>query len=178
MSPRWTLRPGMPRDAAPLAAFAARTFEETFAHSTTPADMAEHLARSYSPALQQAELEDAGQRTILVESHGTILGFSQVRQRPVPAHLSASGAVELRRFYLDRSLHGSGAATALLDRTKEEAAAIGGAAVWLSVWEQNERARAFYLKSGFRDIGSDAFWVGQDCQTDRILLLDLGTGGA
>jgi hypothetical protein len=37
------------------------------------------------------------------------------------------------------------------------------------VWERNERAKAFYQKSGFSDVGSHVYMVGTDAQTDRIL---------
>jgi hypothetical protein len=38
------------------------------------------------------------------------------------------------------------------------------------VWERNPRAIAFYVKCGFVDVGSKAFYVGSDCQTDRVLV--------
>jgi hypothetical protein len=44
------------------------------------------------------------------------------------------------------------------------------------VWERNERAKAFYAKSGFTDVGSHAFMVGTDAQTDRIMARALAAG--
>jgi diamine N-acetyltransferase len=46
---------------------------------------------------------------------------------------------------------------------------LGGRSVWLSVWERNPRAIAFYTKSGFSDVGSKVFVVGSDHQTDRVM---------
>lgn len=46
----------------------------------------------------------------------------------------------------------------------------GGRTLWLGVWEGNARAKAFYLKTGFVDVGSHVFMVGTDRQTDRILV--------
>ncbi len=45
------IRPGTPADAADLAGFAARTFEEAFGAHNQPDDMAAFLAESYSPAV-------------------------------------------------------------------------------------------------------------------------------
>ena len=42
-------------------------------------------------------------------------------------------------------------------------------ALWLSVWELNPRAQAFYRKMGFADVGSTVFFVGPDRQTDRVM---------
>jgi len=41
--------------------------------------------------------------------------------------------------------------------------------VWLGVWEQNNRALAFYQKFGFKKTGDHIFCVGDDPQRDVIL---------
>ena len=51
--------------------------------------------------------------------------------------------------------------------------ARGGRTLWLGVWERNARAKAFYGKNGFVDVGSHVFMVGTDAQTDRILVRQL-----
>ena len=43
-------------------------------------------------------------------------------------------------------------------------------AVWLGVWERNDRAQAFYRKWGFRDVGEKTFTVGEDVQRDRVMM--------
>ena len=52
----------------------------------------------------------------------------------------------------------------------EAAVELGGQHVWLGVWERNPRAIAFYSKMGFTQVGSHAFYVGPDCQTDRVFV--------
>jgi diamine N-acetyltransferase len=47
----------------------------------------------------------------------------------------------------------------------------GARTLWLGVWEHNPRAISFYVKCGFRDIGSQDFWVGADRQTDRVMAM-------
>jgi ribosomal protein S18 acetylase RimI-like enzyme len=47
---------------------------------------------------------------------------------------------------------------------------LGGRYLWLSVWERNPRAIAFYSKEGFIDVGSHDFHVGSDRRTDRLLV--------
>jgi ribosomal protein S18 acetylase RimI-like enzyme len=57
-----------------------------------------------------------------------------------------------------------------------ESARISGARVlWLSVWEHNPRAIAFYRKTGFSCVGTMDFVVGSDVQNDLVfsLLIDL-----
>jgi len=58
-------------------------------------------------------------------------------------------------------------------RVDSEAVRRGAHTLWLGVWERNERAKAYYKKSGFTDVGSHVFMVGDDAQTDRILVRPL-----
>jgi ribosomal protein S18 acetylase RimI-like enzyme len=41
--------------------------------------------------------------------------------------------------------------------------------VWLSSWEFNDRANAFYKKWQFKVVGREKFTVGSDIQNDFIL---------
>jgi ribosomal protein S18 acetylase RimI-like enzyme len=163
------IREGRPEDAAPLAALAARTFAETFAADNTPEDMAAHLARSYGEAQQGAELADPGRVTLVAERAGALVAFAQLRTAPVPATVPPATSMELQRFYVDRSAHGSGVAQRLMTAALAAARRRGAAVVWLGVWERNPRAIRFYEKCGFTDAGSQTFLLGSDPQTDRVM---------
>jgi ribosomal protein S18 acetylase RimI-like enzyme len=60
-------------------------------------------------------------------------------------------------------------------QVESDAYRSGRRTLWLGVWERNERAKAFYNKNGFMDVGSHVFMVGTDAQTDRIFLRPLTT---
>jgi ribosomal protein S18 acetylase RimI-like enzyme len=60
-----------------------------------------------------------------------------------------------------------------MDAVREAARGIGAGQIWLGVWERNARAIAFYMKCGFRDVGTQIFQLGEDKQTDRVLVLPL-----
>jgi diamine N-acetyltransferase len=164
-----TIRHGTVADAAALAAFAARTFSETFAQDNTEADMAAHLAKAYGVAQQTAELSDPTVTTLLAHRDQTLVAFAQVRRNRPPAVVPDPEAIELYRFYVDRPAHGTGVAQLLMAAVFEAARALGGRHVWLGVFERNPRAIAFYGKSGFRDVGSQVFVLGTDPQADRVM---------
>lgn len=172
------IRTGTSADAAALAEFAARTFREAFAADNRPEDMALHLATFYSPATQLAELLDPAICTLLAESGGRLAGFAQVRTGPVPACVTGPEPIELGRFYVDRPWHGRGVAPALMQRAVEEASRRGGLTFWLGVFERNARARAFYEKQGFVDVGTQFFMVGTDRQRDRVMVRALPGGNS
>ncbi len=162
------IRPGAAGDATALAAFAARTFEETFSHSCSREDMEAHLAYAYGTQQQLNELEDPDISTLLVEVDDSLAGFAQVRSGDTPDCVTGDDPLELWRFYIDRTWHGQGIAHALMKRVEEVAVRRGARTIWLGVWEHNYRAQSFYRKFNFLDAGSQSYLVGNDQQTDRI----------
>lgn len=164
-----TIRRATVADAADLAALGARTFHDTFAADNRPEDMAVHLATTFGVPQQTAELADAGCVTLLAYVGQTLAAFAQVRRKEPPPCVEGSTPVELHRFYVDRPWHGQGVAARLMGASVDAIHELGGRTVWLSVWEHNPRARAFYAKCGFRQTGTADFWVGPDRQTDHIL---------
>lgn len=169
------IRRGVPSDAAALAAIAARTFEETFRHTTTAEDMAAHVARAYGEVQQGAELADPATVTILAEVDGVLAAFAQLRRAEPGESLSLDEPVELHRFYVDRPWHGLGLAQRVMQHVRAAARELGGRELWLSVWSGNERAKAFYAREGFVDRAETVFWLGSDRQVDRIFVASLAT---
>ena len=164
------IRAGTIQDAAALAAFAARTFAETFAADNSAADMQAHMSRAYGVAQQTAELTSPSMITLLAEADGRLVGYAQLRRGPAPPCVQAEATIELHRFYVDAPAHGTGVAQGLMAAVRDAAGAAGAGHVWLGVWERNARAIRFYAKCGFVDVGSHDFVLGTDRQTDRVMV--------
>ena len=168
-----TIRAGAPADAGPLADLAARTFVATFAANTHPNDMKVHVAQAYGTAQQGRELADSKVSTLLAYVDDGLAGYAQLRREPAPSCVTGESPIELWRFYVDGGWHGLGIAQELMHAVETDADRLGAGTLWLGVWEQNERAKAFYRKCGFADAGSHIFMVGSDAQTDRIMTRSL-----
>ena len=164
------IRPGASGDAARLAEFGARTFGETFGAENTAENMAAYVAHAYGEAQQAAELADPTVVTLIAEEGPAMAGYAQLRGGNAPPCVAGPAPIELWRFYVDRPWQGRGVAVALMSATLEVAAARGAGTLWLSVWERNPRARAFYRKAGFVDVGAAEFVLGHDRQTDRVMV--------
>ena len=162
-------RRGNLADAVRLAAFAERCFTATYAAHNTPEDMRDYIAAAYGAMQQERELADPDWATVLAESDEGLVGYAQFRRSSPAAPVILEAPVEIYRFYVDASAHGSGVAQRLMANAIEAARDLGGRHVWLGVWERNARAIAFYRKSGFRDMGTQVFQLGSDPQTDRVL---------
>lgn len=168
------IRRAIANDALALAQFGARTFSEAFGADNTPADLALHLERAWHPRLQRAEIADVGLDTLLVcDSQGQIAGFAQLRAACAPECVATVRPAEIKRFYVDKPWQGRGVARQLMDAVLEQARAHHAREVWLGVWERNLRGQAFYRKCGFRQVGTQIFVVGNDPQTDHVMLLEL-----
>ena len=177
--PPVTVRPGRPSDAAPLSAFAARIFHESFAAENNPDDMAAYMAIAFSPAQQERELADPANSYLIAESDGVMVGYTLIKPGDdAPECVTVRPSAEITRFYVDRPWHGAGVARLLMDAAVEDARRRGARGIWLGVWEHNVRAVRFYAKSGFRDVGSHVFVLGSDIQSDRIMWRGLGRASA
>lgn len=170
MTERVTIRRATLDDAAAVAALAAKTFFDTFAADNRPEDMAEHLATAYGLPQQSAEIADPGYVTLLAFVDDTLAAFAQVRHQTPPPCVAGDAPIEIHRFYVDQRWHGQGVARPLMDACLEAVRGFGGRTAWLSVWEKNPRAQAFYAKAGFTRAGEADFWVGPDRQTDHIFV--------
>jgi GNAT superfamily N-acetyltransferase len=168
-----TIRRGVPDDATRLAALAASTFLETFAAENQSEDMALHVSRAFGVSQQGAELANPEMTTLLAEVDGELAGYAQLRVHAAPECVMGAAPFELWRFYVAAPWHGRGIAHALMKGVQMEARAHEAQTLWLGVWERNERAKSFYRKCGFADVGSQVFVLGTDAQTDRIMVRSL-----
>ena len=163
-----TIRAATLDDAAALAELARRTFSDAFAADNTPDDLAAFLAATYGPDIQRRELADPALRYLVAERDGTPVAYALLRDKRSP-YVSDPTALELQRFYVDQSCHGSGIAQALMAQCIAHARARGAGALWLGVWERNARALRFYSAQGFQDVGRTVFTVGRDPQEDIVM---------
>jgi ribosomal protein S18 acetylase RimI-like enzyme len=183
MDPMGTIviRRALPADAAALAAFAIRTFRESYTGMNREEDMEAYIAEAYGLPQQTDELSRPDMATLIAEDAAEdaeegsrLAAFAQLRRHEPPPCVTGEAPVELMRFYVDRPWHGRGLAQRLMEEARAAARALGGRTLWLGTWERNSRALAFYKKCGFRDVGSYIFQLGSDPQTDRVLVSGLG----
>jgi ribosomal protein S18 acetylase RimI-like enzyme len=158
-------------DAAALAAFAEATFTATFGHLYPPQDLAAFVTEKYRAPIIAAELADAETRYRLALRGDAIVGYCKMGA--VDMDVDATEAVELHRLYVDAGAKGSGIAQALMDEALAWARGRGAKAMYLSVWENNARAQAFYRRYGFEHIGEHKFMVGSIADRDFIWKLKL-----
>jgi diamine N-acetyltransferase len=170
--PGVNIRTALPSDAASLAAFAQRTFRETFGAANTPENMRAYVRDAFSVERIGRELSDSRLLILVAEIDGTMAGYPHLADAELRATDRRAG-VELVRMYVDSAYHGRGVAGALMERCIDAARAAGHTTMWLGVWEHNPRAQAFYAKWQFLRVGEHDFLLGEDRQTDWIMERDV-----
>lgn len=160
-------------DADALAAFARDRFVETFGHLYPPGDLADFIAEKHDPALVRADVEAGETHYHLAFDGDEIVGYNKIGGAfDLPVEREAR-AIELHRLYVHTRVKGQGVAQALMNEALAYARAEGAPAMYLSVWENNFRAQAFYKRYGFEHIGEHGFMVGKTRDRDFIWRLGL-----
>ena len=169
----YTIRAATVADAGRLAEFGAAQFTAAFGADNTPANLAVYLAETYSPEKQAAQLAEPGAPYLIAEEAGATVAYAWLKFDPVPEGVPGRRPMELVRFYVARAWHGRGLAQALMAACIDTARAARADALWLSTWDRNARGIAFYQKQGFRIAGKLTFVVGDDPQTDWLMVREL-----
>ncbi|MFN3943789.1 MAG: GNAT family N-acetyltransferase [Allosphingosinicella sp.] len=165
-------RPAGIDDAPRLAELGRRSFVETFGHLYTPENLAAFLA-NHDASRWREDLADPDHAIILAEEDGEAAGYAQLGPVTLVTPPERLPAIELRRLYLLKPWHGTGLAAAMMDWAVAEARRRQARDLYLSVFIDNHRARRFYDRYGFVEIGTYDFMVGDHADTDLIMRLRL-----
>jgi len=161
-------------DAGRLAALAAVTFPLACPPGSPPADIAAHLAKTLSEPNFRAYLADPDVTVLVIDAGGELRGYSLLvaratRDPDVAAVLTELPCTELSKCYVHPDHHGLGAAAELMHASIAAATGAGARGLWLGVNNQNARAIRFYEKSGFRQVGTKFFTLGNTVEHDFVM---------
>jgi GNAT superfamily N-acetyltransferase len=167
------IRHAEPTDVGVLASLGARAFVDAFAADNDPQDIERYVAESFAETRIAAELAKERSTVLLAYdddlSADTPVGYSRLQGGSTNGGVTARCPVELVRLYVEPSVIGRGYGSVLLNVCPDEAAIGGYDVIWLGVWEHNHRARRFYERWGFQQVGECVFVLGSDAQTDHVL---------
>lgn len=160
-------------DAAAISAVAQESFRRTFHYKAYPADdLAAFLDDAMGESRYAAQLADPAYAVRVVRrADGGLAGFIKggPNQLPMPdGEPPLTETWELHQLYLLPEAQGTGIADAMIDWIDAEARARGASALYLSVYVGNDRAKRFYARHGFREIGRNPFPVGNTIDDDRV----------
>lgn len=167
----FTYRQATQSDAEALAAFARASWIATFGGMYPQDDLDAYLAKSFGAEIQRAQIATPGETYLLAFDGDDIVGYCRMGALDMP--VDDAHGVELHRLYVQERVKGKGVAAALMDGALDWACARGASAIYLSVWENNHRAQAFYRRRGFAGHSEWSFMVGSVADRDLIWKLAL-----
>lgn len=160
-------------DLDALQAISVKTYYDTFAAVNTPENMEAYLQSAYNLPKLRRELADENSEFYFVYADDTLSGYLKINEAPAQVEFHDPKSLEIERLYVDQGFLGAGIGQFLMDKAIAMARERGKEYIWLGVWEHNQRARRFYMRNGFYQIGSHSFIMGDDDQTDHLMRKDL-----
>lgn len=160
-------------DLETLCELSRSTYRDTFAHLNTPENMDAYLSDSFAPEKIAEELSNPASCFYFLFADGELAGYLKINESPAQSDINDPLSLELERIYVKSGFQGGGLGRILLEKAQAEALSRDKRYLWLGVWEKNDKALVFYRKNGFYPIGTHAFVMGDDCQTDFIMRKDL-----
>jgi len=151
-----------------LAEIGGNTFYETFANDNSEADMQAYIDKTYN--LKQVAENLLNPSIIYFVAYGLnqVLGYIKLIENSNAAGLNGK-AMELEKIYVRKQAHGSQVASMLMQQAIDLAKEKGYEHLFLGVWQDNERALAFYKKFGFNIFNTRQFNLGERICDDYLL---------
>jgi len=163
------LRKALPGDVELLIALGTRCFYEAFHEVTAPDDMEAYIAATFNKSAIKHQIRDVRSLVFIADVDAAPAGYAYSHPAVPPECVKDKAAIKLERLYLRKRYYGCAVGDALMRISLAESRSHGYQSIWLSSWELNDRANAFYKKWGFTVVGHQKFTVGRDIQSDFIL---------
>lgn len=132
--------------------------------------MAKFLNEEYDFDKLKAEVENPESFYYFYYFEDELAGYLKLNVGAAQTESDYPEALEIQRIYVLQKYQGKRIGLAMMQQALVIAEELKKPQVWLGVWENNFKAQAFYQKSGFKKVGSHDFILGDDRQTDHILL--------
>ncbi len=156
-------------DASLISKLSTVTFLDTFRGTCTEDDIQRFVNNCFNTEQVYKELQDPFDFYFIAFTNKEAVGYLRMKEEDtdVPV-IKKYKAIELKRIYVLKEYHDKKIGVALMKLALQFAAENKYEAVWLGVWEHNERAKAFYKKWGFIDTGfMHDFPIGDTPQMDH-----------
>lgn len=160
-------------DLQTLQHLSRETFYDTFKEQNSAENMQAYLEKAFNTAQLKKELMADASRFYFVTVDHEIAGYLKINTADAQTEPMGDGALEIERIYIRESFQKQGLGKYVLQQAMAMAQEQNKTKIWLGVWEKNENALAFYKKMGFVQTGAHAFYMGDEEQTDLIMMKTL-----
>jgi ribosomal protein S18 acetylase RimI-like enzyme len=163
------IREATANDAVLIADISRQSFYDTFAADNSTEDMDKFLSEQFTRGKLMLEVGRREYEFYLLYIDNLVAGYVKLRFGNPPTTLPTGSALEIARLYCMKEFIGKGVGKALMQKSIDRAKEKNMEAVWLGVWERNQRAIDFYTSFGFEKFGETDFLLGNDLQLDWLM---------
>jgi diamine N-acetyltransferase len=158
------------KDFSPaLGLMARQAFSDAFAHLYDPVPFHQFLDRTYGPAgKMERDFGEPSIRWRVAAIEDQPIGYAKLSPLVAPAPAPQPGAMELQQIYVLSPWHGKGVAEELMKWAIETSCAEQAPEIYLTVFDHNIRAKRFYARHGFSEVGHCTFKLGNRVDDDRV----------
>jgi ribosomal protein S18 acetylase RimI-like enzyme len=156
-------------DLHKLQEISSETFNETFKEQNSPENMEAYLNKAFNVSQLKEELSNTSSQFYFVYFNNEVAGYLKININDAQSEDMGDESLEIERIYIKNEFQKHGLGKYLMNIATEVAMQQNKKKIWLGVWEANEKAIAFYKKSGFVQTGSHSFYMGDEEQIDYIM---------
>lgn len=160
-------------DLHKLQEISYQTFYETFKDQNSPENLKAYLEKAFSLEQVEKELSNNSSEFFFVYYNHEGAGYLKVNTADAQSEAMGDDSLEIERIYIKKKFQKHGLGKYLLNKAMDIARERKKKKIWLGVWEKNENAIAFYKKMGFVQNGAHSFFMGDEEQTDFIMVKTL-----
>ncbi|WP_202707720.1 GNAT family N-acetyltransferase [Sporosalibacterium faouarense] len=160
-------------DVHKLKEISYETFNETFKDQNSPENINAYLERSFNLKQLEKELSNNYSKFFFIYFNDELAGYLKVNINDAQTEEMGDELLEVERIYIKNRFQKHGLGKYLLNKALEIAKKLDKKKIWLGVWEENENAIAFYKKMGFVQTDAHSFYMGDEEQTDYIMIKKL-----
>ncbi|SDJ62636.1 GNAT family N-acetyltransferase [Salimicrobium halophilum] len=160
-------------DAETILDIGYETFDETFRDQNTPEAMKAYLDEAFTIPKIEGELNHPESRFYFLYAEENLAGYLKVNTGEAQTEEMGEDTAEIERIYVRSRFQKQGLGKVLYNKALEIAKEQEKEKIWLGVWETNRNAISFYAKMGFEQVNSHSFYMGEEEQTDYIMIKHL-----
>ena len=145
-----------------LADIGRQTFIESHGHSAPSSEIEAYVTEKYSNDLFKEELENVNNIYYTLFYNNKPAGYSKIILNSLHLNIPLLNATKLERLYLLRDFYDLKLGLELFNHNIQISKQNDQQGMWLFVWKDNDRAVNFYIKNGFKVIGSYNFKISEN----------------
>ncbi|MGP4062466.1 GNAT family N-acetyltransferase [Halobacillus sp. H74] len=168
-----TLKRCTMEDSHKLQKIGRETFMETYEEQNSPENIKNYLEEAFNLRQVEKELSTYFSQFFFVSFNDEVAGYLKVNTGEAQTEEMDDDSLEIERIYIIKKFQKQGLGKYLFNKAMDTAMEQNKKKVWLGVWEKNENAIAFYKKMGFVQTGTHSFIIGDEEQTDLIMVKSL-----